>query len=198
MNYYIPFRTLDKKFPSITLHKNSENFDTEDTGKTSNDVFFEDAYKKTKDKFSTPPGAMIFDNSLIVIQEAKDFFKNNVSIQPATFIDNDNKYHENYWLIKPSTYYSAISLDKSDYEITFILDSNEPLFNTYEFGKIVTFKETNNSPSIFIDTYLKLLVIDESILEEFKKQKISGLSFLNIEAFKFSKMFQENNDIINI
>ena len=39
---------------------------------------------------------MIFDNSLIVIQEAKDFFKNNVSIQPATFIDNDNKYHENY------------------------------------------------------------------------------------------------------
>ena len=71
MNYYIPFRTLDKKFTSITLHKKSENFNTEDTEKTSNDVFFEDAYKKTKDKFSTPPGAMIFDNSLIVIQEAK-------------------------------------------------------------------------------------------------------------------------------
>jgi len=62
----------------------------------------------------------------------------------------------------------------------------------------VTFKETKNLPSIFIDTYLKLLVIDESVLEEFKKQKISGLSFLNIEAFKFSKMFQENDDIINI
>ena len=198
MKYYVPVRTLRSDIPSITLHRNSENFDTEDTGKTSNDVFFEDAYKKTKDKFSTPPGAMIFDNSLIVIQEAKDFFKNNVSIQPATFIDNDNKYHENYWLIKPSTYYSAINLDKSDHEITFILDSNEPLFNTYEFEKIVTFKETKNLPSIFIDTYLKLLVIDESVLEEFKKQKISGLSFLNIEAFKFSKMFQENDDIINI
>ena len=62
----------------------------------------------------------------------------------------------------------------------------------------MTFKETNNSPSIFIDTYLKLLVIDESVLEEFKKQKTSGLSFLNIEAFKFRKMFQENDDIINI
>lgn len=62
----------------------------------------------------------------------------------------------------------------------------------------MTFKETKNLPSIFIDTYLKLLVIDESVLEEFKKQKISGLSFLNIEAFKFSKMFQENDDIINI
>ena len=62
----------------------------------------------------------------------------------------------------------------------------------------MTFKETKNLPSIFIDTYLKLLVIDESVLEEFKKQKISGLSFLNIEAFKFSKMFQENDDIIKI
>ncbi len=48
MNYYIPFRTLDKKFPSITLHKNSENFDTEDTGKTSNDVFLRTLIKKQK------------------------------------------------------------------------------------------------------------------------------------------------------
>ncbi|MBT3146680.1 imm11 family protein [Neptunomonas phycophila] len=198
MKYYVPFRTLRSDIPSITLHRNSENFDTEDTRNTSNDVFFEEAYKKTRDKFSAPPEAMIFDNSLIVIQEVKEIFKNNVSIQPATFIDNDNKYHEKYWLIKPSTYYSAINLEKSDYEITFILDSNEPLFNTYEFEKIVTFKEKKNSPAIFIDTYLKLLVIDESILEEFKKQKISGLSFLNIEAFKFSKMFQENDDIISI
>lgn len=62
----------------------------------------------------------------------------------------------------------------------------------------MAFKEKKNPPSIFIDTYIKLLVIDESVLEEFKKQKISGLSFINIEAFKFSKMSQENDDIIKI
>ena len=62
----------------------------------------------------------------------------------------------------------------------------------------MAFKETKNPPSIFIDTYIKLLVIDESVLEEFKKQRISGLSFLNIESFKFRKMLQENDDIINI
>lgn len=48
MKYYVPFRTTRSDIPSITLHKNSENFDTEDTGKTSNDVFLRTLIKKQK------------------------------------------------------------------------------------------------------------------------------------------------------
>ncbi len=48
MKYYVPFRTLRSDIPSITLHRNSENFDTEDTGKTSNDVFLRTLIKKQK------------------------------------------------------------------------------------------------------------------------------------------------------
>lgn len=48
MKNYIPFRTLRSDIPSIILHKNSENFDTDDTGKKSNDVFLRTLIKKQK------------------------------------------------------------------------------------------------------------------------------------------------------
>jgi len=136
MKYYVPFRTLRSDIPSITLHKNSENFDTDDTGVTSNEIFFEEAYKRSANNFTNPPDLMIFDDAIFAKDLVKNFVELNdktVSFQPATFIDNQGKYHEEYWIIKPTIYTSVIDLNDSKYELLSELDPKNLLVNTYDF-----------------------------------------------------------------
>jgi len=202
MKYYVPFRTLKNKSPSITLHRNSENFVINEVGDTDNPVFIEEAYKKSNNNSSSPPDLMIFDNCLFSNSTLKNYLcskKYNIKYQESIFIDNSKKYHEDYWAIVPTDIIDIIDTKSSIMELTFELDSNNPLYNDYLFESIIVdIKKTKGIQPIFIEPYTKEIVIEESILEFIKENKLTGLSFIDITKFQPHKMFKKNNDIINI
>jgi hypothetical protein len=200
--FYIPFRSLEKEIPSITLHRNSENFEINEVGDTLNPIFIEEAYKKSNNNFSSPPDLMIFDNCIFSNSKLKDHLcskKYNIKYQESIFIDNSKKYHEDYWAIVPTDIIDIIDTKSSSIELTFELDSNNPLYNDYLFESIIVDKKkTKGIQPIFIEPYTKEIVIEESILEFIKENKLTGLSFIDITRFQPYKMFKKNNDIINI
>ena len=202
MKYYVPFRTPRSDIPSITLHKNSENFEISEVGDKNNPIFIEEAYKKSNNNFSSPPDLMIFDNFIFSNSKLKDHLcskKYNIKYQESIFIDNSKKYHEDYWAIVPTDIIDIIDTKSSSIELTFELDSNNPLYNDYLFESIIVDKKkTKGIQPIFIEPYTKEIVIEESILEFIKENKLTGLSFIDITKFQPHKMFKKNNDIINI
>jgi hypothetical protein len=198
MNYYIPFKALSTKNPRITLNKKSKFFDTDDIEESNTSVYFDLQRNEKHNDNRILPDALIYHDTIIgndIIKNILTSFSNEIKFKRCVLIDEQNHFHEDFWILKPSKKDTAIDLNKSVYKIKNEIDKTNPLFDKYRFDEI---KTKTIQRDIFIDTYIKEIVISTHILEMLKEKKVIGLSFLDVENFSDEKLFQPNSDIIEI
>jgi len=163
--------------------------------------FFEDPYNKGNKKFDMPPDLMT-DNEVIVCSEIFfEFLKentNDIKFQEAVFIDNNNKYHEEYWVIFPTKTIEVIDMDHSLFTIEHRSRNNNPYRNTYNFEKIVLNRNSNNHISniIFYEPFIKEIVLNRKAIEFITENKLKGFSFLEIQDYRDDRIFVENSHIL--
>jgi hypothetical protein len=193
-NLFIPFRALDPKNPSLTLHKNSENIEIENLS-NNNIVFITEAY----DRKLKPTDLMIFENIIFATESLLEHIdKKEVSINRAVYIDHNDNYYEDYYAIRPLNTISLVDYENSEYT-HLLIDEDDPEdheYNYYKFKKIVVDPNIEKTPSIFYEPGIKNIVITEDVLNSIKLKNLKGFSFLRIEDYQESKTFQENDDII--
>jgi hypothetical protein len=196
INLFVPFRALDPKNPSLTLHKNSENIEIENIS-SNTVVFITEAY----DRKLKPTDLMIFENTIFATESLLEYIdKKEVSINRAVYIDHNNNYYEDYYAIRPLNTISLVDYDNSEYT-PLLIDEDDPddhEYNYYKFKKIVVDPNIEKIPSIFYEPGIKNIVITESVLNSIKLTNLKGFSFLRIEDYQERKIFQENDDIIKI
>jgi hypothetical protein len=199
MHYYIPFKSIDNEYPSLILHEISKNIDLSDLGNLNTTVFVQDAFPEITNRNIKPTDLMDFDNYLVVNKTLLDHLLEKdakINYEAACFITKDNTYHEDYWIIKPTKTRNIISLEKSEYTIK-VIDKDYPFPDRYRFTKI-TKSNDKVEDHIFVCSYLKVLCISQDTLEFIKRNKLKGLSFLEIENFDFWKTTDIHEDHINI
>jgi hypothetical protein len=199
MHYYVPFKNISKESPSLTLHKNSKNIDLSNLGNLNTTVFVQDAFPEITNRNIKPTDLMDFDNYLVVNKTLLDHLLEKdakINYEVACFITKNDTCHEDYWIIKPTKTRNIISLEKSEYTVK-VIDKDHPFLDRYKFTKI---KKSNDKieDHVFICAYLKVLCISQDTLEFIQRNKLEGLSFLEIENFDFWKTTDIHEDHIII
>jgi hypothetical protein len=199
MKYYIPFKEIKKSTPMLSLSKSSKNIKIKDIGKLNSTVFVEDSYKELNKSLSPSP-IMTLNVALVVNEKIKNFITEidaTINIEQACYIKSDNEYIEDYWVITPSINKSVIDLEKSVFDVT-VIDEDMPSLNMYDFEKIVVNKEIRLNTIFFREPYLRDLVITEEFLNFLRENKLTGLSFMDIENYEDWKTVEHHEDHIII
>jgi hypothetical protein len=181
------------------LHKNSRNIDLDDIGNLNTTVFIQDAFPEIKNRHIEPTDLMDHVNHLVINKILLDYFTQkeaNIGYEPACFITKDDTYYEDYWIIEPKTEREIISLEKSEFTVD-IIDKNYPFLNDYYFTKIIKSDIKIQDP-IFTCKYLNVICINQETLEFIQKNKLKGLSFLEIEKYETWKTVEKHEDHIII
>jgi galactitol-specific phosphotransferase system IIB component len=173
MKYYIPFKAVGKNIPYIRPNKNYRRINQQDIGKLNTTVYLENSFKdKQFDRI--PPSIMTLNTALVINEKVKNFIhekKYNINIEQACYINYNNDYFDDYWLITPKVEESIIDLDKSTYKKEVILESM-PELDMYEFEKIVVNKEKIINEGLFWEKYFCNLVLTEDFFQFICKNKV--------------------------
>jgi hypothetical protein len=189
MNYFIPVRDKTRNFPILSAHDLSEDYELNNIDNKTTTFFFEEASPSpkglVKDNFDT----MVLHNHLICNDLLKEYLLRSSPKLPyerAIFIDKNGTYHEDYWIFRPTSKISNISLENSEYKEV-IIDKDEPDLNLYKFRKIVTDPNIHIEDSIYFEKYLTSLAINEDTLSFIIENQLKGLSFLKVEDYSLGK-----------
>jgi hypothetical protein len=189
MNYFIPVRDKTRNFPVLSVHNLSEDYELNDIGKKATTLFFEEAFPSPKGRVKDNFDIMILHNHLICKDLPKEYIlrnNQNLPFEKAACIDKNGTYHEDYWIFRPTSKISNISLENSEYKAV-IIDEDEPDLNLYKFAKIVTDSKTHIEDSIYFEKYLTSLAINENTLSFIIENQLKGLSFLKVEDYSLGK-----------
>jgi hypothetical protein len=199
LKFYIPFRELKSSNPKIKLSKRSENIKLKDIGSLNTIIFIEDSYKKDN-KSLDPSPIMKLDTALVVNEKIKNFIKERdptINYEQACYIKSEDEFIGDYWIIRPNTKQSIIDLEESKFDLD-VIDEEMPSLNMYYFDKIIVKKDIELKTILFTEPYLRRLVITEEFLRFLQKNRLNGLSFLEIEKYETWKTVEKHEDHIII
>jgi hypothetical protein len=199
--YYIVDEVYDDKTLYLKALKKTANRDFEykkmELGKEP--LFFENAYKeediisgsKKPIKLSHMNG-----NFLLISNDIREKLKNiqsvGVQLYPAVIIDDDEKFHDYFWLFNVFSKQNYVDFDKSEikrydpkgdsHKVKKYCLSDEALDKVSEENRLI-FKPTN--------TDVGFMFVHQKIVDVFNELKVDNIKFYKVSEWEKGMQFQE-------
>ena len=199
--YYIVDEVYDDNTLYLKALKKSANRDFEYKKMQSGDepLFFENAYKKediaTGSKKQIKQSHMN-GNFLLVSNDIrgkiKDIQSNGIQLYPTVIIDDDENFHDNFWLFNVFKKQDYIDFDKSEikrydpkddsHRVKKYCLSDEALDKVHEENRLI-FKPSN--------TDIGFMFVHQKIVDIFNELKVDNIKFYKVSEWKKGMQFQE-------
>lgn len=162
-------------------------------------LFFSNGFKE-EDKNRWPLTDLLVDSSgLLINEELKDnlnkYNVNGMQIYPSIYIDDGNKWHDNYWYLGLYKELNCLDLVKSKIEFfDFDEDEDEDDFlevKQYSLDESVldNIEESNRLIFKIANCSKSYLFFHKKIVELILKKKMSGVTFIKVSDFHEGKQF---------